>query len=463
MRTFRKGLILAVCFVMVGLLSACTFTVEVSPEDITALGDAVKNLLVSYPQSVTPEDAEPVDCDCCEDLSEEGMAYREEDEELPALGLPNPITEHASLDEINAAAGTALVHPAVMGVTEESFCTITGSDAVLADYDFSLVGYRWCFRAGAVASYDISGVYINAAPAFGEPKEGIEYAEGEGYKLARWFTLDGQYVLSVQDNGAMDQATFAGIAEELHDMTDPAWNEEDYKAYYKSIEGDWQDEISQRAAMTVTAAGSDHADITVSWANDAAATVRWTMTARIYEDGLLSYKDCKKTLVTAGEDGTEKESVVYEDGEGFLYFAPEEDKIYWSGAAENGVTETAFIRLPGSGVAGYWWDIISERALLTVEDVPGSDKLKVRVDWGSSAFENTVWTMTADYDAATGRLSYKDCEKKNVVTAEDGAETETVEYTNGEGYFTLVKEGFFSWNGAAEENCRACMFVLAMG
>lgn len=461
MRTFKKGLILALCLMLAGLLSACTVTVNVDPEDIAALGDVVKNYLVSYPVSETPEAYDPYACDCCDAPAEEGMAYREE-EESPYIGLPNPIKECASLEEINAAAGTALAHPAVMGVTDESFCTITGSDAVLADYDFTLAGYRWCFRAGAVAAYDISGVYINAVPAFGEPKEGIEYAEGEGYKLARWFTLDGQYVLSVLDQGAMAQDTFAGIAEEMRSLVDPAMSEEDYKAYYASLAGEWQDENSQRAVMTVTAE-EDCVRFEISWADDAATTERWTMTARLYEDGLLSYKDCKKSVVTCGEDGTAGETVVYENGEGFLYLSPEDGKIYWSGSAEDGMQETAFVRLPGSALEGYWLDIVSERALLTVTDIPGSDKLALEVSWSLSAFENTVWTMTGTYDENTGRLSYTDCEKKTTVYPENGPAEETVVYSNGEGFFTLVKEGFFSWNGADEVDCRACVFALAMG
>ena len=488
----KKGFLLAVCLLMVGLMTACTFTVEVTPEDITTVG----NLFREYFLCDNCSDYEdPYACPgygsgcgngtcprCGYNEGDEGMAYREEEPVYPEtpvaipdepgepadpVGMPNPVCERGSLDEINALAGTALVHPAVMGVTDESFCTITGSDCVIADYDYTLAGYRWCFRAGAVIAYDLSGVYINGMPAFGEPKEGIEFAEGEGYKLARWFTLDGQYVLSVADNGEMDGETFYGIAEEMYDLTNPAMSKKELKLFYAAMAGDWQEEIAQRASMTVTAEGGDFVRIVVQWPNSYAETVRWAMNARLAEDGLLCYSDCCKSVITYTDEENFTETVVYENGSGFLSLSPEDGKIYWNGAADPECVDAVFARVPAVAVSplvGYWYDMFSERAMMTVTAIPGSTDLQVQVNWASSAFEDTEWTMTATFDPETRRLSYSDCTKTEIVLQDGEAEEiTTVVYTNGTGYFSLVEEDILAWDGAEEPDCRNCMFGLAVG
>lgn len=488
MRTFKKGLILAVCLLLVGLMSACTFTVDISPEDITAFGSALKDCLEIVSPAAAPETDGPFacpgsgncpalsngcgmcgSCGCCR----EDMGYREAPvgdaapaEDTPEnsnFGLPNPVKECFSLAEINEIAGTKLMHPGVMGVSDETFCTITGVDAVLADYDFTVAGYRWCFRAGAVANYDISGVYIGGVPAFsGEPNDRIEYAEGEGYKLARWFTIDGQYVLSVADGGEMEQETFVSIAEEMCEMTQPGMSSGELEQYYTALEGSWQDETSGRAVMTVKAEGSECVRITVEWGNSASETERWTMTARLAEDGLLNYYDCTRETVTAAENG-EETVTAYTGGEGFFGLSAEDGKLYWTGAAEPEAAKAVFVHVPENTLAGDWFDLFSERAMMTVEKIPGSEAVSVRVDWSSSAFENTCWTMTATYDAATRRLSYSDCVKSETVTHEDAPEDTTVLYTNGTGYFVLSEEGHLCWSGAIEGDCCACEFVIALG
>lgn len=478
MRKMKKGLILLVCLMSVALMSACTFTVEVTPEDINTVGNLVKDYLVSWPGC----ESNPTNMDYCSTCGQyncnygygdEGMPYREEPEAtlgagaVGEVGMANPIRECASLEEINAAAGTNLVRPGVMGVSGESFCTITGTDCVLADYDFTVAGYDCCFRAGSVFTYDISGVYINGAPAFSsEPRTGIEYAEGEGYKLARWFTIDGQYVFSVADHGEMEQATFASIAEELKDESDPAWSKKDYIAFYDSLEGVWQDEASQRAVMTVVADGSECVHITVEWANNYAESTRWIMTGRVAEDGQIYYTDCVCENLAYAEDGTATATPVFTQGEGYLALNPEDGKLYWSGVSESGLAETPFVRVPTdeeTDWVGYWYDLTSERAVMSIEAIPGSENMKLQVNWGSGASENTCWTMTATFDAATSRLTYSDCEKSDIVLHENAPEDTTVVYSGGTGYFTLNEEGYLLWDGAAEEDCRSCKFALAMG
>ena len=493
----KKALILTTCLLLVALMSACTFTVQVEPEDISAIGGVLRDYLTcdTCGTDDTPDTygapgrgRNGYGCPGCGCRGErEGMAYREDpfydgcfdgqqepvsDPEAgePATGytgMPNPITEYASLAEINEKAGTALVHPAVMGVTEESFFTITGSDCVIADYDFTLVGYAWCFRAAATVRYDISGVYINAAPAFGAVNEGVAFAEGEGYKLARWFTMDGQYVLSVADNGAMDKETFLSIAEELREQTDPAWSEKDYIVYYAALEGSWAEETAGRASMQITALGSEGIKIEVSWANSAFETCRWVMTGTVSEDGLIYYRDCRKSTVTCAEDGSETEKVDYENADGYFALSPEDGKLYWDGAADKACLGTVFARVPANtdtaALLGDWYDSFSQRAVLRIDPIEGSAALRLQVNWASGADEDTVWLMTAVL-TEDGKLEYTDCEKTDIFLSESEAETTLKRYSNGCGYFTVSPDAAaILWNGAPEGDCTECVFVRAVG
>ena len=127
-------------------------------------------------------------------------------------GMPNPMTEVASLDELNAAAGCYLIQPGVMGVSDEKFIVIKSGDYNVGEYQFTISGVNYTLRAAATTE-DISGVYVDGNTAFPEVKEGIDIVETEEVKLARWFNLNGQHVLSAK--GDIDSETFAGVADEI--------------------------------------------------------------------------------------------------------------------------------------------------------------------------------------------------------------------------------------------------------
>ena len=134
------------------------------------------------------------------------------EEPIVGPGTTNPMTEVASLDEINAATGCNMTKPGVMGISDEKFFTINAGDYTIGEYRFTVGGVDYRLRAAATTE-DISGVYVGEGTAFPEVKEGIDYVDADGTKLARWFDLNGQHVLSAM--GEIDDETFAGIAEEL--------------------------------------------------------------------------------------------------------------------------------------------------------------------------------------------------------------------------------------------------------
>ena len=268
----------------------------------------------------------------------EKPAEQPEAEEPATNGMPNPMTEYASLDEINDIVGSKLVHPGVMGVSDEKFFVIDCGDYQLADYRFAVGGADYTFRSAPVTQ-DISGYYVGEGTAFADgAHDGIEYAEADGAQLARWFTIDGQYVLSAKDMADAD--AFALVAEELSAMTFPGMSETEYETYYAGLAGQYYDSYSQRATMTVEADGANGVKLTVDWSSSASENTEWTMTARLTEDGLLSYNDCACSNIVTAEDGTETVEIVSTDGEGWFTF--DGDKLCWTGAADDSCVNCVF-------------------------------------------------------------------------------------------------------------------------
>lgn len=261
-----------------------------------------------------------------------------ETEEPMSGGMPNPMVEYASLDEINDIVGSALVHPAVMGVSDEKFFVIDCGDFQLADYRFTVGGVEYSFRSAPVTQ-DISGYHVGEGTAFADgARDGIEYAEANDTQLARWFTIDGQYVLTAKDMADAD--TFALVAEELCAMTLPGMSGAEYEAYYADLAGQYYDSYSQRATMTVEADGANGVKIVVDWSSSASESTEWTMTARLTEDGLLSYNDCACSNIATAADGAETVDIVSTDGEGWFTF--DGDKLCWTGAADENCVNCVF-------------------------------------------------------------------------------------------------------------------------
>ena len=258
------------------------------------------------------------------------------------IGLPNPVTEYASLDEINEIVGSNLTHMPVMGVTDERFTTVETEEYIIAQYEFSVNGLAYTMRCAAVANEDISGVYLDGKPAFGEYSgDETEYAFGEGMKLSRWFDLSGQYVLCVSDaENVMDEETFKLITQEARDITCVAMSEAELESYYAVLAGDYEDSFSQRAHLSVTANGAEGAAIEVYWADSASAGYEWKMTVKLAEDGLLYYTDCACVYAQYDEQGAASTETVYENGEGFFSFS--EGKLFWNGAAEENCQDCVF-------------------------------------------------------------------------------------------------------------------------
>ena len=219
-----------------------------------------------------------------------------------SLGIANPITEYASLEEINEITRGSLCRPPVMGVTDESYSVIDCGDYKVAQYDFSVNGIPYCYRFANGVVEDISGIYENGGTLFDAVATDVDEVKAfDGGKAARHFNIDGQYVISVKDDGALDEETFRGIADELFSLTAVA----DSKSFgLDAFIGNWYEQIAGRGLMTVTADG-DKAVFNVEWANSASEVYRWEFAGYVNEEGVIEYTDGRKYSAVFDQTGNE--------------------------------------------------------------------------------------------------------------------------------------------------------------
>lgn len=121
--------------------------------------------------------------------------------------IPSPITDRASLDEVNEAIGSAMKHPADLELTDEAWATIDDEEKnPIGQYTFTYNGGTYTLRA-AKDTGDISGVWENGT-TLGNGREGDVTAitTENGGLWSRWFDGDMQYSLYAE-GAAMDDYT----------------------------------------------------------------------------------------------------------------------------------------------------------------------------------------------------------------------------------------------------------------
>ena len=121
--------------------------------------------------------------------------------------IPSPITDRASLDEVNEAIGSAMKRPASLELTDEAWATIDNEEKnPIGQYTFAYNGGTYTLRA-AKDTGDISGVWENGT-TLGNSREGDVTAitTENGGLWSRWFDGDMQYSLYAE-GAAMDDCT----------------------------------------------------------------------------------------------------------------------------------------------------------------------------------------------------------------------------------------------------------------
>jgi hypothetical protein len=96
-------------------------------------------------------------------------------------------------------------------------------------------------------------------------------------------------------------------------------------------------------------------------------------------------------------------------------------------------------------LVGSWEEKIAGRGNIEITK-RGDERYDVRIHWGAGATEMHFWQMTAS-PAGSNTLRYEDCRYSVITLPEDetGEDTETVQYENGTGSFTLLSTNELTW------------------
>lgn len=110
-----------------------------------------------------------------------------------------------------------------------------------------------------------------------------------------------------------------------------------------------------------------------------------------------------------------------------------------------------------NGIAGNYMDVTSQRA--SMEITKYEDTYEITVRWPSSASEEKIWFMSATLK--DDKLSYAGEDIMVYEFDENGNETVSDSTpstaTNNIGYFE-IKNGQLYWTGAAQDQCKDCVF-----
>ena len=117
--------------------------------------------------------------------------------------IPNPWVDCGSLDELNAAAGTALHAPTGLEVTDEYYAYMTDG-YTLAEYEFTYNGGAYTLRT-APTHGDISGVYQDGKTLTELAEDDNDILTADDNALwSRWFDGTAQFSLYAKNASAED-------------------------------------------------------------------------------------------------------------------------------------------------------------------------------------------------------------------------------------------------------------------
>ena len=129
-------------------------------------------------------------------------------------------------------------------------------------------------------------------------------------------------LVSVYSGGALDESGFTG----------------------EKLVGEWQDEVSQRAVMSVKA--TDEAgvyDVVIHWGGSFDSAVQWRMRAAAgAQDEILYYENGLKIEMDFSKEEAEQETYVWNNGTGYLMFR--DGYLTWYDEQETQAAECRFVK-----------------------------------------------------------------------------------------------------------------------
>ncbi len=295
----------------------------------------------------------------------------------------------------------------------------------------------------------------------------VLFENGKGY-----IQVNDDYSLTWNDEQDPDMA-FEPLefvpAETEDDTTAPADASEPVRSL-ADFAGEYQ---SGRCGISIIDKGNNEATIEVHWGSSATEATDWRMSGSFDADTMrINYTDAVKTNSVFAEDGTQTEAKEeYNDGYGRIQFYGD-GTLAWQDEKEADQLAGMVFELISSGkdesegartLADYVGDYQSDRCTISVTD-EGNNTAKIKVHWGSSAFESAEWEMTGDFDADTMRIRYTDAVKTIVVFDENGTQTEAKEeYNDGYGRLQFHTDGTMSWQDEKEADQLVGMVFEKLG
>ena len=107
--------------------------------------------------------------------------------------------------------------------------------------------------------------------------------------------------------------------------------------------GDYDDEMSKRATMTISSEDGKLYRVLINWGSGSKEMTVWEFEGEFDRDGgMIPYNNCRKTNIIFDENGNEKDEVVYEDGKGALLFY--ENGFEWEDKKEDAGKGCHFVK-----------------------------------------------------------------------------------------------------------------------
>ena len=264
-----------------------------------------------------------------------GSAAKTGTAESAPAGVPDPVVEYGSLEEINKAAGVNLMRPAVMGVSEERFSVIDGK---IARYVCDINGREWTFSGACVTDEDISGIF----------DERIVFVPGEDYGiyanefyLDRFFDGDRQYTIVVKDPVSadgeilLDGETFSNCCMEMRSIQQQHMDD--------PLVGDFQNPADERMVLYVERRGDEYT-MSVNLNVSESELRCWTMQGAVKDGDRLTYRGEEIGCYTYDAEGNETSSDVTA-ANNLGYFEIKDSRLYWTGAAQEECRSCVFEKI----------------------------------------------------------------------------------------------------------------------
>ena len=112
-------------------------------------------------------------------------------------------------------------------------------------------------------------------------------------------------------------------------------------------------------------------------------------------------------------------------------------------------------------MVGVWAEKIAGRGFIEITKSAEEGKYDVLINWSSSAWQKTVWTMTAEATGSGAELRYENGKRSDLTWKSENDMTEEVVYENGTGTFNLLSTFELVWDDETGHAADDTVFISA--